>query len=366
MFPQNTPPDPSNVPHPSQIPGLTSTITFLPTTPSIQLAIQTFHRPSPSPTSPKLTFLFAHANGLCKEVWNPVIKILADRFPDTDLWFHSYDARNMGDSALRNRGSLGEGKPVTALDWWEVGWDAVKVGEWVRNQRGGGGIVVGVGHSFGAVQMLMLQILKPGLLDSIVCIEPVIMSQEFIENTYGVKSLSEFKLETHVMGQLAIKRRAVFESKKEAFESFRTKPFFQSWTEEATWLYVNYALYETANPQTGSSEVRLKCAPEYEAATFLGGSPPEIYPLLAQISIPVRLVAGKDSNFSLPVFQADGKQGLFVGQAVASKVQNGSFVFVEDAGHMVVMERKEAVADDIYQIARRQLEGKSVIEKAKL
>jgi hypothetical protein len=227
---------------PSQIQGLSSsssspsTIQFLNIPDqNIEIAIQTFQRPSSNdPQLQKKTndhtnqqtssrhqktrtisihFLFGHANGLCKELWNPVIRCLDRRLPvDVHPTFYTYDARNSGDSGVRNAqkkkesdinngskknkkkksssneynnddddgddgrdgggggggggcsdqvgvGSRGHGV-VEAFDWWDAGRDAVKVAEWVRAQMERDGdedddqgcsesLVVGVGHSFG-------------------------------------------------------------------------------------------------------------------------------------------------------------------------------------------------------------------------
>jgi hypothetical protein len=114
--------------------------------------------------------------------------------------------------------------------------------------------------------MLMIDVLRPGLLDAIIAIEPIIFSPEYLQSLYGDdRPPTSFEPTDNPMARGALKRRSVFSSRREALESFLNKAFFKTWRTEGLELYVDYGLQETRNGNTGKVEYRLKCAPEQEA-----------------------------------------------------------------------------------------------------
>lgn len=71
-----------------------------------------FHEYPGTRSNRKITYLFSHANGLCKECFHPIMRRLVDylrtlpEYNQTDITFVSWDGRNQGDSALLNHGTL--------------------------------------------------------------------------------------------------------------------------------------------------------------------------------------------------------------------------------------------------------------------
>lgn len=71
-----------------------------------------FHEYSGTNSNRKLTFLFSHANGLCKECFHPIMRRLIDHlrslreYEQIDITFVSWDGRTHGDSALLNEGTF--------------------------------------------------------------------------------------------------------------------------------------------------------------------------------------------------------------------------------------------------------------------
>ena len=98
--------------------------------------------------APAVRVLFAHATGLCKEVWRPVIDALgASGGGAAPLISHWFD--------FRAHGSRG-GEPLTeaACAWDGFAVDDVVAAVAAVRAAGGTGPIVGVGHSFGGAALV--------------------------------------------------------------------------------------------------------------------------------------------------------------------------------------------------------------------
>lgn len=253
------------------------------------------------PGAPGVTTALAHATGFCRGVWAPVIAALRDRGREGGIV--AWDHRAHGDST----------NPPLPIDWWDTAHDARAVLSEVAAP------IVGVGHSMGAVSLLMAEILAPGTFAAIVAIEPIVFPPPFGPADH------------HPLAQGARRRRLSFPSRQAALENFANKPVFAAWDPQALAAYVNCGLVPAGD------EWVLACPPEYEAAFFVAAGVHGAWERLGEVRVPVRVVAGRNSDSHPAEFAAEQ----------AARLGNGTLEIVDGSGHFLPMEQPGRVADII-------------------
>ncbi len=255
------------------------------------------------PGTQGVTVGFAHATGFCRSVWDPVIDEMTARgyAGSVVAWDH--------------RAHGGSGRPPLPVDWWDTGRDALTV------LADAAAPILGVGHSMGAVSLLMAEILNPGTFASIVAIEPIAFPTP------------DEPIDDHPLAHTARRRKGSFPSREAAFENFASKPVFSAWDRRALRAYVTCGLVSAGD------EWRLACPPEYEAAFFVAGAAHGTWERLGEISAPVKVVAGADSDTHPAAFAAQQ----------AARLGNGSLELVTGSGHFLPMEQPGRLAEIINQ-----------------
>ncbi|KAI8083053.1 Alpha/Beta hydrolase protein [Halteromyces radiatus] len=204
------------------------------------------------PAQQKLALLFSHSNGFNKETLHPLIRRLVAgireqvRYQHTDLCVYAWDARTHGDSARLNEGTFSE-----TYNWFDHALDTQQVIRSLDLHTGYDG-VFGIGHSFGATAMLLLEYMFPQTFTGICAIEPV---------------LSSDILDTELRAQLPIlaslKRRDTWPDRESCYKSLVHRDFWKIFDPEVMQLYVDYGLYETPD-----GTVKLKTPKEEEYHVF--------------------------------------------------------------------------------------------------
>ncbi|MEX1004757.1 MAG: alpha/beta hydrolase [Acidimicrobiia bacterium] len=243
--------------------------------------------------------LFAHATGFCGKVWRPVRARLPE-FSST-IW----DFRGHGRSvASRERRS-----------WWEMADDVLAIHATVT--RGPGATrVVGAGHSMGGAALVMAELVNPGSFDALVLIEPILFGPPYLPAN------------DHPLVSLALRRRAVFESRAGVEASYSSKPPFAAWDVDALAGYLDGGFIED------HGQVRLACQPTAEAAVFAASAVHAAWERIGEITIPVTILYGADTD----TFEAGHAEVM--GQRFANAVVES----VPDTGHFLPMERPDVVA----------------------
>ena len=249
--------------------------------------------------SPDVLLLLGHATGFCKEVWRPVVSALRGRGEEASAL--AWDARGHG-------GAPPFESPVS---WWTLAEDLAALAEGLPRP----GALVGVGHSMGGSSMLMAELLRPGLFDGLVLIEPVVLPSWY-------QPEGEFPLAAQ-----AARRRPVFPSRAAAEDSYRSKPLFRSWHPEA------FAGYLEGGLRPHPDGVTLSCPPQTEAEVFAAGLGTGLFERLDEIRTPVRLVL---SEFS------DGLQESMA--LLEQTFTRAEAVRLPGQTHMTVMERPDLTA----------------------
>ncbi|TFK67617.1 alpha/beta-hydrolase [Pluteus cervinus] len=291
-----------------------------------------------------LTLVFAHGTGFHKEQWEPAIDDLYSLLGDSgservrirEVW--SIDAPNHGDAAVLNEKTLLFGyEPV-------FGWE-----EYARSIHAflaGLGIgvntdftkrkLVGIGHSMGAVSVLLSQNYFPLVkFTSVILCELMTMQQKYIAKPQVIL----------VKG--SSNRRDIWPSTEEAYKSFKSRGAWKIWDDRVLRTFVEYGTrpLPTAYYPDKTEGVTLKCSRAQETASYrdpLGFS--RVYNNLREYAkrTPVHMIYGAINDYLPEESQED------VVNAIGGKHCLASFSRVEGAGHLIVQMNPRGLAKHIY------------------
>jgi pimeloyl-ACP methyl ester carboxylesterase len=182
------------------------------------------------------------------------------------------------------------------------------------------------GHSLGATAALLLAGRRPDLIASLALIEPVIQDEIFYTALQVLGATTILRL-LFPLARAARGRRGAFRNRKSAVRAFSGRGVFTVFTREMIMDYVADGLLED-----GRGRFKLACAPAYEAATF-AAQRHDPWAALRRASRPLVLLrAERGSTVSSPAFRR-----------IAAMRPDARMAIVEDAGHMLPMERPDRV-----------------------
>ena len=259
----------------------------------IGLAVQIW----PGTGGPSL--LLVHATGFCKETWEPFVAEL--RSAGSGAPVAAFDQRSHGSS----------GPAPHPIDWWDRGRDVLAVIDALDDPPR-----VAAGHSSGAAALVFADLLRPGVFDHLVLMEPIIFPPPYR------------RFEDNPMSAVALKRRARFTSGAAARANFRGKEPFARWEERALDAYLAGGFV------ADDDGIRLRCRPEDEAEFYRGATAHGAWSRLSEIEAGITLVAGEDSESHPAGFLAD----------MAGAMETGEALLIPGATHFVPMERPGALA----------------------
>jgi len=203
------------------------------------------------------TVFLIHATGFHARCWDKVIAALPAGYraiaPDTRGHGLSEKAGRMTDWSLAARDA---GELATHL-----------------NLRG----AIGVGHSKGGHTLVQVAAAAPEIFERLLLIDPVLLPPQ----TYRHGSASAQPNEHPVS-----RRRNVWSSWEEMFESFRGRYPFSLWQPD---ILVDYCRFGLVMRPSGEG-YELACPPEIEASVYLGSSNLDIWELAKSIPVPVTVI----------------------------------------------------------------------------
>jgi pimeloyl-ACP methyl ester carboxylesterase len=258
--------------------------------------------------------LLAHATGFC----GPVLVPLAARLRDA---FHCivFDTRAHGAS---------DPPPDGNFDWHGFASDALAVVDELGLRR-----PRGFGHSAGGAALLLAEEARPGTFSSLYCYEPVVFP--------GDEPLSP-SLEGNPLAAGALRRRALFGSRGEAYEKSSKAPF-DRFDPDVLAAYLDNGFV----PAVGG--IRLRCRREHEAQIYAHGLAHDAFAKLDTISRPVALACGALTDAVGPDFLA----------ALAGRLEDSTTVVMPGLGHFGPLEDPGTVASSV-RLALSEGEGRSV------
>ncbi len=113
------------------------------------------------------------------------------------------------------------------------------------------------------------------------------------------------------------------------FEAYRTRPMFERWREDMLHTYVDEGAAERDDGQ-----VELKCPPEVEAQFFEAVTDVDVWPHLAEFTMPTLVLWGAESHLIARGYADQLDEAL----------PNAETVFVDGTTHFLPQERPDEVA----------------------
>jgi pimeloyl-ACP methyl ester carboxylesterase len=243
------------------------------------------------------TLLICHATGFCGRAYEPFAAELTHRFHVLAL-----DFRGHGDSSEPANGSF---------DWGAMADDLIAVVDHIAH----GAPICAFGHSLGGGVLLLAEARRPGLLRAAYLFEPIVIPDPgwFAEQGSVAPPAAEDATGGGSVGPdplsvAARRRRPVFPSKAEALARYASRPPLNVLQAGALAAYVEHGMAVTADGQ-----VRLKCSPESEAATFDAPGKPTT-DAIRSVDTPVTVAIGTTERGWTPAM---------FGPAIAEALPNG-------------------------------------------
>lgn len=179
--------------------------------------------------------------------------------------------------------------------------------------------VVAVGHSFGALILMMAVLEQPKRFRGLAMLDPAILTHDRIDFVRAMRERGELHLLPIVAGTM--RRRDRFPGLQETFDSWRSKPLFAEMNDELLWTYVR----STMQPAHDGDGVELVWPRDWEAWYYMSADMDVRDSLVWLNGISRTLVVQGTAS---DVFPADSLQ------RVRLHLPAGTFVTLADCGHM--------------------------------
>ena len=248
--------------------------------------------------SPPLIFI--HATGFLAALWRPIAERLSARFRVVAM-----DQRGHGESD----------KPPDGYRFDVFADDLQRLIEALELES-----PIAAGHSSGGTTIVVHAARHAGVIRRAVLIEPILPSPAWYEDSGPDRT-------PNTMAERARKRRAVWPSRDEMFDAYRSRPAFQTWQKETLRLYVDEG---TRNREDG--QVELLCPPELEAKYFDAVKYVDSPSLLPKLVCPTLVLWGAESDMR------ERTESI-----VANGLPNARTVVVPDTTHFLPQERPDEV-----------------------
>ncbi|MCR5878262.1 alpha/beta fold hydrolase [Phenylobacterium sp. J367] len=192
------------------------------------------------PADRPVDIVWSHANGFNARTYRSILAPLA-----TDFRILALDLRGHGASSLP---AVIEGRD---------GWSEFREDLLALLRAATEGPVVLGGHSMGGTSSLLAAAAEPERVKALALFDPVLV------HTPGRRSEEEPAIANSPLAAGAERRRADFPSREAAFEAYRGRGAFRTWSEEQLADYVEGGFRDAAG-----GGVTLACTPAWEASNF--------------------------------------------------------------------------------------------------
>ncbi|MEX1255326.1 MAG: alpha/beta hydrolase [Dehalococcoidia bacterium] len=243
-----------------------------------------------------------HATGFLAQLWRPIAEELSSRFRVVAV-----DQRGHGDSD----------KPPDGYRFEALADDLQRVIEALELEA-----PVVAGHSSGGTTIVVHAARHPDVIQRAVLIEPILPRADWSTQPPGGRT-------SNSLADGARKRRAVWPSRDELLETYRTRPTFATWREDVLRLYV-----EEGTWMREDGHVELKCPPEIEGQYFDAVRHVEPWEAVSQLRCPTLALWGAESHL----------HGRGLDAALQQALPNGRTEDVKGATHFLPQERPDEVA----------------------
>jgi pimeloyl-ACP methyl ester carboxylesterase len=258
---------------------------------------------------------WAHATGFNAKTYTPLLLELTPYFE-----VHTWDMRGHGESRSA-------GNPKTFRGWSTYYNDLVAVLDQASEP------MWLAGHSIGATTSLAAASMRPEKVKGLILIEPVLLDSR---QGWALRLANWFGFADRIaMAAAAARRRANFASHEEAFQNYRSKKAFGTWSDEWLKAYVEHGFVANSN-----NEVELACSPGWESLTFQH-TEPNAARWIRDPGCPIHvLAAAKGSTFPATAHAA-----------IQKRLPNARIEVIADATHFLPMEHTDLVVQRIREVA---------------
>jgi pimeloyl-ACP methyl ester carboxylesterase len=259
-----------------------------------------------NPNSQKPLLHLAHANGFPPSTYSRALTPLFEKFHVISFYARPFWPDCPSAEILKN---------------WSVFADDLLNGlKEVKVQK-----IIAVGHSLGGVATLYAAVRQPEIFSHVILIDPTMMPPAFL---WKVTWMKWFGMEARTdLVQGALRRRRHWDSREEAYQSFKRKPLFKMWPDEILRAYVDGM---TAPSEKGG--VKLTYSPEWEAQIYRT-IPTDVWKKAALLPQPTLVIRGESSN----TFTAQSEK------AFRRVNPSASFAVVKNAGHLIPQEQPDEI-----------------------
>lgn len=246
--------------------------------------------------------IMLHATGFMPWLWHPIAKRIAGSGRIIAPYFCNHRQVEPEDGGV---------------SWLALAKDLCDLCETLRIEN-----PLLVGHSMGATVITIANAIYGSPARKMIMIEPIYLPEQIYS--------ADLSIDQHPLASRSIKRRNGWKNRDEALDYLRSKPLFKSWDNEALELYLKYGM---VSGEAGG--LTLACSPRREAALFMGGIIYNPWPLLEKIRCPALILEGGKS---------ENRDYIDLKKA-ASLMQSGTYKLIEEAGHLIPMEKPSETAN---------------------
>lgn len=255
------------------------------------------------PADRPVDIIFSHANGFNGRTYRTILQPLAGALRILAIDLRGHGATTLPATIEGRRGWLEFRDDLLAL--LAVTCEAP---------------VVLAGHSMGGTSSLLAAAAEPARVRALALFDPVAVP---VDMQRDAETMSQSPL---AVG--AARRRTTFPSREAAFEAYRGRGGFKSWSPEQLRDYIAAGFRPTA-----SGEVVLTCAPEWEASNFRLHNY-DVWSAVATSRCPIRVLRAAEGS----TFRMEGHEPELaaMGERVAVETIPGT-------SHFLPMERPDLV-----------------------
>lgn len=272
----------------------------------VTLAVHVHERKEEHTTHPNDTILLFHCNGFHAMAYYQLMRDFTDKFRCLGV-----DLRGHGSSTAPKRRSW---------SWHAFAEDVSNVVETLQLHG-----CYAFGHSLGAAACLIACIKNKNLFSGMYLFEPPVFPPAEREKLAKSNELAE----------AARRRKVVYNSMGEAWQSFQTKAAFRRIDPDALKAYVAHGLVPCE--VDGLQRYILKCNPEHEAIIYEEGGKADVFHLLGRISQPVVLATGD------PKVRGPGQYGM----QIVHQLSRGRLDVFKEMSHFGPLEKHGVLSQEV-------------------
>ena len=254
---------------------------------------------------------FAHANGFPPLTYNEFLK----PFTQTHKVI-----------ALEHR-PLWQKEPHKNITWDVVADDIIAFLDQQKCKK-----VIGMGHSLGAVSTMFAAIKRPDLFEKIILIEPVFLPLPLLLFIHYFPLPKSWKLKANRLIDITLKRRDIWDTREEIYESYRKKKLFKRVSDQTLKDYLATGIIEN-----DAGKYTLRYSKYWEVHFFRQA--PKVWQKLKQVQVPVLGIRGNETDTIMP---SAWKRW----QRIRPDHQ---LINIANAGHLVPLELPEIVQKCVYE-----------------